>query len=257
MSPPPGPTPSTPPGEPGRGRVDPRFKRRWGLAVVLLGAGAVYGAFLEGGPSELDLAVESDDTDLYATADPEDARASPEAGSGSGFDATTFTGAGPEILELRVPVDQPAILNITHSGTAGFVVETVDGQGVNDVVIDTLGNYEGTRPVNLGATHRQLDIRADGTWTIEVLPLASAERAEDGRASGRGDEVVLIDGGGPGWFRHDGEGDLAVEQHGGSVPSADASIIDGSGARDGAITVHDDAEALIITADGAWELRID
>jgi len=255
MPPPPGPTPSTPPGEPGRSRVDPRFKRRWGLAVFLLGAAAVYGAFLEGGPSELDLAVEPDDTDLYATADPEDVRASPEAGSG--FDAITFTGTGPELLELRVPEDQPAILNVTHSGAAAFVVEAVDGRGVNDVVIDTLGDYEGTRPVNLGATHRELDIRADGRWTIEVLPLASAQRAEDGRASGRGDEVLLIDGGGPGWFSHDGEGNVAVEQHGGSVPSAGASIIDGSGARDGAITVSDDAEALIITADGAWELAID
>ncbi len=260
MSPPPGPTPSTPPGEPDRGRVDPRFKRRWGLAVLLLGVGVVYGAFLEGGPSELDLAAEPDDTDLHATGDPEDARASSESGSESGFDPVTFVGAGPEIVELRIVEDQPAILRITHSGAAAFVVEAVDDRGVNDVVIDTVGEYEGTRPVNLGelvAAYRELDIRADGRWTIEVLPMASAERVEDGRASGRGDEVLLIDGGGPGWFSHDGQGDVTVEQYGDSVPPSGASIIDGSGVHDLAITVSDDAEALIITADGAWELAID
>ena len=254
MSPPTGPSPP-PPGRSGRGRVDPRFKRRWFSAIVVLGALALYAAFLEGGPSELDVAAEPEDDEPDTEDEPEDARASPGSPSEPGFDTITFAGTGPETLQPRIPDDQPAILIISHTGTGGFIIEASDGHGVNDLVIDTTGSYEGTRPANLVAAYRELDIRTDGMWTIEVLPLAGAQRAEDGHASGRGDEVLLIDGGGSGWFSHDGEASVVLAEYG--ALSVGANIVDGDGPHDVAITVSDDAEVLVITGDGGWEVTID
>jgi hypothetical protein len=61
----------------GSGRADPRFWKRWGLASVVLGILAIYGAFVAGGPSSLDVEPGEEapvvEADTQTEADPMDA----------------------------------------------------------------------------------------------------------------------------------------------------------------------------------------
>lgn len=256
------PASSPPPPDPEPSRSRSRFWTRWGIAAVVLGVLTVYGAFLEGGPSPGQEAPQPEATVAGADQDPAGERTPRDASavSDATFERQRYAGSGSDRIELEVPGDQPAIMTVTHGGTASFVVEARDAAGATDLVVDTIGGYAGTRTVNLGRHvdgHRALAIQADGNWTIELLPLSDATRVEHGVASGRGDDVVLIDGGGHGWFSHDGGTEVVVEEYRGPALSAGSIIVDAVGSYDSDVQITEDAEVLAITADGAWELSLD
>lgn len=257
MSPPP--SNASPASGPARARS--RFWIRWGLAAGVLAALAVYGAFLEGGPSPLQEAKETNEVDRNASEATAGDPATPEADAmpPAAFDPLYYAGSGSGRLEPEVPDDRPAIMDVTHEGTGGFVVEASDEAGATELVIQRTGAYAGTRSVNLGEVvdhYHELAIEADGDWTIEVLPLSAATRLEDGVVSGRGDDVVLIDAGGHGRFSHDGQAPVTVVEYRGPELFAGLAVVDEVGVHDGDVRITEDTEVLVITADGAWELSI-
>ena len=78
-----------------------------------------------------------------------------------------------------------AVAHFTHDGRGNFVVQSfVGGQG--DLLIDTIGPYDGFRPLFEG-TPVQLDIEADGAWTVSVTALPCC--ASSGEFAGHGDSV--------------------------------------------------------------------
>lgn len=272
--------PPPPASEPTRARS--RFWIRWGSAAVVLAALAVYGAFLEGGAPPVQEADEpngaaaDDDADDRRNADDErgaeqpeglEPEASPEdhappdasARPHAVFDAVVHAGSGPDRVRTEVPDGQPAIMNVTHEGAGSFALEARDRAGATDLVVETTGTYAGTRSVNLGEVvehYHELAIEADGDWTIEVLPLSAATQVEDGVASGRGDDVVLISAGGRGRFSHEGQAEVMVVEYRGSELFAGLTLVDEVGAHDGAVRITEDTGVLVITADGAWELSM-
>ncbi len=61
-----------------------------------------------------------------------------------------------------------------------------------DLLINTIGNYEGT--VLLPAGTANLEISADGHWTVALLPASAAKSFGAGQIAGHGDDVVLYTG---------------------------------------------------------------
>src|SRR5699024_5894531 len=91
-----------------------------------------------------------------------------------------ISGVGDDIVELDISGDEPVIAHITHNGSSNFQVTgyTSDGDRAGGLV-NEIGPYEGTRPINLqGPEVKELDITADGSWTVIIQPLINAQPAE-------------------------------------------------------------------------------
>ncbi len=101
-----------------------------------------------------------------------------------------------------------SVVRFTHAGSSNFAVWTYIGKGKN-LLVNTIGHYEGTRPL-FSNEPVVFDIKADGTWTINIAPIGQASGAA---FSGRGDSVSgLFDPPtqGPWLFKHDGQSNFAV-----------------------------------------------
>ncbi len=62
-----------------------------------------------------------------------------------------------------------------HSGSSNFTVWSYNGNGdVTDLLVSTIGSYDGTPLVNLFVDGEIafLEIGADGSWTVELRPSA-------------------------------------------------------------------------------------
>jgi len=73
----------------------------------------------------------------------------------------------------------------THNGRSNFAVQVFIGTK-RDLLINTIGAYEGTRPLRASEPIR-LDIEADGAWTVTITPIACC--AASGEFAGHGDAV--------------------------------------------------------------------
>jgi hypothetical protein len=110
-------------------------------------------------------------------------------------------GAGNAVRRVRVPAGHPVILYAVHLGSSTFTIEakTASGASLGDPV-DAFGPYRGTTIVDgvAGQSTAVLDIVSDGTWHIELYPLAMGD-GWDGRSEvdGTGDEVLVMPAGLP------------------------------------------------------------
>jgi len=77
-----------------------------------------------------------------------------------------------------------SVARFTHNGQRNFIV-TVYQEGKHDLLVNTIGAYQGERPL-WGQAPVMLDIQADGAWTVEVRPVESAASAA---FSGTGDAI--------------------------------------------------------------------
>jgi uncharacterized protein YraI len=89
---------------------------------------------------------------------------------------------------------------------------TVYQGGDQDLLINTIGVYQGERPLS-GQEPVMLDIQADGAWTVEVRPVGVASSAE---FSGAGDAVSAFFSPPPTspWeIRHNGQRNFIIYAH--------------------------------------------
>ena len=62
-----------------------------------------------------------------------------------------------------------SVAHFTHDGQKSFVVQSfVGSQG--DLLVNTVGRYDGSRPLFEGSPV-QLNIQADGAWTVTITAL--------------------------------------------------------------------------------------
>jgi len=78
-----------------------------------------------------------------------------------------------------------SVATFTHRGSRNFIVQAHAGERRPDLLINTIGAYEGQRPI-LATEPIVLDIQADGPWTIYIEPIADGGGPS---FSGRGDAV--------------------------------------------------------------------
>jgi hypothetical protein len=105
-----------------------------------------------------------------------------------------LTGAGDAAVELARNAAGPAAVHISgNSASRYFAVHAV---GTEDDLVITLRPYQGVRSLNWnGGESTGFEVRATGSWRIEVLPL-SAIPTFNGSFNGEGDMVVHFTGDG-------------------------------------------------------------
>lgn len=179
-----------------------------------------------------------------------------------------FAGFGDQVLPLDPPLADARIAVITYVGTSNFVVSNLDADGgSNDLLVNTIGNYTGTVPVNFRDREQTgfLEVKAQSSWTITLADIRSAPVAptEPGtRYDAAGDGVVQFQPGKatrvtiacPGC-----SGNFAVHAYGRSTDL----LVNEIGAYNGTVLVGGDTLMLSVSAnafDGpppAWSLVIE
>jgi hypothetical protein len=107
---------------------------------------------------------------------------------------TVLTGAGDGEVELAKNAAGPAAVLISgNSASRYFAVRAV---GTEDDLVITLRPYQGVRSLNWnGGESTGFEVRATGSWRIEVLPLSAIPKF-NGSFNGDGDMVVHFTGDG-------------------------------------------------------------
>jgi hypothetical protein len=173
------------------------------------------------------------------------------------FAPFVLSGTGDDVRSLTVPNDARAILDISYVGSSNFIVWSYDGSGPIDLTVNEIGSYSGRRPINFpdgGGPVRQLEITAEGSWTIEVLPVSRAST----QLSGNGDNVVRVIPTGsarPVTFTHNGSSNFIVWSY--SATNRLDLEVNTIGSYSGTVLLDAWSEFLEIQADGAWTITFD
>lgn len=108
-----------------------------------------------------------------------------------------LSGTGDSVVDIDKG-DWAAIAKIKYSGGSNFAVWTYGKSGEKyDLIVNTIGAYDGTRPIDLLNNQHtaRLEITASGRWEIEILPAIQARSIKvPGLIEGNGDDVVLLIG---------------------------------------------------------------
>lgn len=171
------------------------------------------------------------------------------------FEAFTVEGTGDDVIDFSIPGDEPAVAEIAHTGSSNFAVLSYTAQGERiDLLVNTIGSYEGNRPVNFlqGEEVGELEITADGPWTITGRPLTDSPELEESY-EGTGDEVLLYTGTASRLaITHSGESNFVVL----AWSSDDRDLlVNEIGPYEGTVRIDPSALVIEITADGAWTLQ--
>lgn len=174
------------------------------------------------------------------------------------FDPIRLNGRGDDIVTLDKP-DAAAIIHLTHSGSANFIVTSYDGRGNSlNLLVNVIGAYDGTRPLDFADSEltERLEIQADGAWSVAVEPLANAQavRVPTTNLFGQGDTVLRLSGGSPDTasLTHSGESNFIVTAYGRSR----RLLVNEIGNYEGTVIVPGDTAVLEIEADGDWQLSM-
>ncbi|MEU0078790.1 hypothetical protein ABZY58_12890 [Micromonospora tulbaghiae] len=101
-------------------------------------------------------------------------------------------GRGDDVVRIPDLTDL-AVVKFTCRCSSNTVL-TSDGDGL---LVNEIGSYTGKRWINLedGSLTTQFEIEASGSWTLTIGTVAQlATKAETGKASGKGDDVLLLGG---------------------------------------------------------------
>jgi len=169
-----------------------------------------------------------------------------------------FTGRGDDVVTVKKG-DEPALLRISNAGSSNFAVWNYDATGSRiELLVNVIGPYKGLLLIDKldsRPSTARLEVKGNGAWQIELLPLTSANSVNvPGTLVGKGDDVVLLNGGKPDLMKisHAGTGNFAVW----SYASRRTLLINEIGAYSGTKPLDASTILLEIHADGAWNLNI-
>ncbi len=177
-----------------------------------------------------------------------------------GFQAFTINGSGNAVVDLAVPGDAPALIDLAHNGSSNFIVWSLNGAfGQIDLLVNEIGSYSGRRGLNTGWFSssgldpvRHLEIDADGSWTLTVRPMTQA-RVMTGSLNGHGDEIVRYQAGSVMHSTHHGTSNFVIWALRNSGALHDL-IVNEIGPYNASDVVPAGTAFLEITADGNWTL---
>ncbi|MFC5996973.1 hypothetical protein ACFQE5_22435 [Pseudonocardia hispaniensis] len=169
----------------------------------------------------------------------------------------TFTGTGPDVVDLQQPVGFGIIVFSCPKCTGNTIVKT-DAR-IDNLIVNRIGPYGGQHWIGArGDETSRVQVTAKGDWKLIVGDLSLARRAAPGQAvSGTGDEVVLYSTG-PDTVHltHNGTSNFAVWVMTDSLVAPDLPVNE-IGRFDGTVMfpVRGSEAALVqITADGGWTM---
>ncbi len=157
----------------------------------------------------------------------------------------------------------PALLHAKYTGGDVFGVQglrsTYGDLGVLKTLIDATGPYEGTVPLDFeqGSPTTGLQILASGPWVIEIRPLDSAKPyGVPATVNGKGDDVVLLEGGAVGSIMGIAAGGGRFVVDGYDATGTQRPLFDELAPFTGAVAVDAEMSAVAVHATGAWSLQI-
>lgn len=111
-----------------------------------------------------------------------------------------FTGSGRGVVSFNW--SGRGIVRLSHRGNSNFIVWGYDGNNKRaGLLANEIGDYDGVVPLNFDRYYedlRRLDITADGSWRVEILPISSAYHMDvPGGVRGSGDMVLVLTGNAP------------------------------------------------------------
>ncbi|MER5420287.1 hypothetical protein [Streptosporangium roseum] len=172
--------------------------------------------------------------------------------------ATRYEGEGDDLVRIRATA-KPGIVKITHDGEGYFSVWALNPAGKeNDLLANHVGAWAGTSAFNTSSSHKTaaFSIKADGAWTLEVLPLAKA-RAWSITTRGTGNDVIRLSSTSRGLhrlkIRHSGEGYFSIWALDANGRVRDL-VANRAGAYSGSVSLPPGTRYAAITADGAWSI---
>ena len=183
------------------------------------------------------------------------------ASSESTAQTKTYTGTDDSLLTIEKPQqDVPCLLKISgNSLSSNFSVKGYDEDNASTgLLVNTIDEYDGIVGVDLGSEKNTvlLEINAEGSWTIEVWEIGSAEKITTSK-SGDGDNVL--------WA----EGNPAIAEIIGNSTSSHFSIItynkfgkyekllvNTTGPYDGDVLLPKATQFLEINAEGSWTINL-
>ena len=151
------------------------------------------------------------------------------------------------------------LLHITYSGGSNFAVISYDTNGEYlDLLVNTIGSYEGTVPLNFmekGAT--RFEIKSSGNWEIQILPLGMIRREViPGTITGIGDDVIYLDGKDPDLVKVD----ASTAKSNFSIWAWSATDVDllvnEIAPYTGTVVALSDMYLLVVGADGNWSIEV-
>ena len=165
----------------------------------------------------------------------------------------TYQGSGDFIQSITLP-DPVSNAAVTHAGSANFVVKADDANlGSLDLLVNTIGNYQGTVLLPDGTAN--LEISADGPWTVVISPAATARSFSSGPITGHGDDVIIYLGDTkPAAITHTGQSNFVVKAYPTSGGSADL-LVNEIGPYNGTVRFPG-SSLVVITADGDWTITV-
>lgn len=177
---------------------------------------------------------------------------------------TEYSGNGDDVVALEKPDDDmPALLSVEgNSEEHHFAITGYDEQGEEtDLLVNTTEEYSGIVPVDLDrdTPTTELDIDANGSWTVEVYPMSSAPQVEiPGSYSGTGDNVLWLVGE-PGIIEFQANSQerhfavTAYDQHAGYLDL----LVNTTDPYDGRTKISSDALFVRIDAVGEWSSSVE
>lgn len=174
----------------------------------------------------------------------------PEEPEIEAFDPVTLEGSGDDVIDIPTSPDHLLVAAISHDGERNFAIESHSADGDRDLLVNTIGSYSGTVPINFSFDADEFEITADGSWEVVISDFFEQPVLEDS-IEGTGDQVLVV---GTDANRlaitHDGERNFAVLAWG----QRRDLLVNEIGAYDGTVRMGD-ALALEITADGNWTIN--
>ena len=240
------------------------------LVLIVIGAvaggGDDEGETASAGPSitaatESSAAADPSPTAAAATAAPATATPAPPPQTPTptprlAFEPITLSGVGDAVPEFTIPSGAVAIATLSHNGAANFAVWSIAEDGSEDLLVNAIGAYQGTRLLDPLSEPIAFELTADGAWTIVVSPIREARAWDPStQGTGRGDDVLRVDpnitGLGRTHLTHNGQANFVVYAHSGSFPDL---LVNEIGPYDGDVRIEASTVVLEIIADGDWTL---
>ncbi|MCB0098257.1 MAG: hypothetical protein KDE50_25100 [Caldilineaceae bacterium] len=185
--------------------------------------------------------------------------------------ATPIPTATPEPIVIKGTGDSiqdfskwlgPAIVHVVgNPSQRHFAVIPYDSNGNRtNSIVNTTDYYDGTNLLDFEQNEQttRLEIKSEGDWAIEILPLANARTIEiPGTIEGNGDEVLLLIGNSPDIANISGNASarhFAVITYGNGRRLG--SIVNTTEPYEGQVLIDRRAEVLQVTAEGGWSISI-
>ena len=172
----------------------------------------------------------------------------------------TYTGSGDSVEDIT-PIKNASILKVTFTGDSAFIVRPIDSTGKEGIsLVLTVGPFEGT--VFQSAVSKPivaLSVKAEGDWTIEILPVTSAPQVGTKNVSGTGSAVVKWAKPSTGYkkiaFTNDGEGAFIVRPIDARGKERISMVLN-VGPYNGSVLLPTGTRYLKITSDGNWTFNV-